>query len=241
MDKFWDDNDLINSAKKKRMLFVLAVDTSKYMNTKIEIVNKAIKETLNKLKDLDLKHNIAKVTVAILEFNKEATWLIDKPQEINNFNFNELKCTKESQSNYHCLYQQLNEKLTTDTFLKDAQDYYPIILLINDGMPTDDYEDMLNQCENNPWFHKATRIAMPIIIDKNMNEEEFRDSLNYQFIMDFTNQKDDRIFFVTKLEHLIDMLDIVTLTTVQRRNKNKKQQIQNADPFNDIRNKLLNL
>lgn len=237
---FIDDNILINSAKEKKMLFILVIDTSSSMRNKIDIVNKAVENNIKKMKQLDLSHNIAKVMITILEFNRDATWQPQKPQEIQNYNFVELKCSDYAQSHYAHIYQQLNLKLTEQEFLKDAKDYYPIILLISDGQATDVYEDALMKCENNEYFHKAMRVALPIITDKNMTEEQYRNSLDYEYIMDFTGQRDERIFSVSHLSNLIDMLEIVTQTAVRREENQRKKtgEFDLDDPFNDIRNKI---
>ena len=238
-NNFIDNNDFINSAKKKRMLFILVVDTSTSMKNKIEVVNDAIKRNIAKMKDLDLSHNIAKVAITILEFDKDVRWIPEKPQEINNFNFIDLECSNTGQSNYSKLYQSLNNKLNKEDLLKNASDYHPIILLISDGKPTDEYEDYLNECEENEWFHRATRIALPIITEKNMSEAEYRDSIDYECIMDFTGQKEEMVFMISNLDKLADILDIVTITTIKHENRETEDDELNLDdPFNDIRNKI---
>lgn len=242
-DKFIDNNDFINSAKKKRMLFILVVDTSASMKNKIEIVNDAMKRNITKMKELDLSHNIAKVAITILEFDKDVRWIPEKPQEINNFNFIDIECSNTGQSNYSKLYQSLNNKLNKEDLLENASDYHPIILLISDGKPTDEYEDYLSECEENEWFHRATRIALPIITEKNMSEEEYRDSIDYECIMDFTCQKEEMIFMISNLDKLADILDIVTITTIKHENKENENDddLNLDDPFNDIRNKILKI
>ena len=139
-ENFLEDNDLINSAKKKKVLFVLCVDTSTSMQNKMHVVNNAIDQTIDTMKKLDLSHNIAKVEIAIMELNREIKWIPAKPQEISNFHFQEIQCSLHAQSNYTSVYQELNEKLQEDQFLKEAHDYHPIILLISDSQPTDDYK-----------------------------------------------------------------------------------------------------
>lgn len=241
-ENFLEDNDLINSAKKKKVLFVLCVDTSTSMQNKMYVVNNAIDQTIDTMKKLDLSHNIAKVEIAIMELNREIKWIPAKPQEISNFHFQEIQCSLHAQSNYTSVYQELNEKLQEDQFLKEAHDYHPIILLISDSQPTDDYNQALQICENNPWFHKAMRIALPIITDKHMNEKQYRDSVDYEFMMDFTGQKEDRIFMISQLNQLSSVLEIVTMTTVKhQRNYHDNHTFDYDDPFNDIRNKIAGL
>ena len=74
-ENFLEDNDLINSAKKKKVLFVLCVDTSTSMQNKMHVVNNAIDQTIDTMKKLDLSHNIAKVEIAIMELNREIKWI----------------------------------------------------------------------------------------------------------------------------------------------------------------------
>ena len=120
---FIDDNIFINNAKEKKTVFILAVDTSLSVKNKIDVINEAIKNSIKEIKELDHGHNIAKVMVSILEFNSEAIWKPEKPQEIQNFNFIDLKCSNTAQSKYSLIYEQLNEILTTKEFLKEAKDY----------------------------------------------------------------------------------------------------------------------
>ena len=240
---FIDDNIFINNAKEKKTVFILAVDTSLSVKNKIDVINEAIKNSIKEIKELDHGHNIAKVMVSILEFNSEAIWKPEKPQEIQNFNFIDLKCSNTAQSKYSLIYEQSNEILTTKEFLKEAKDYYPIILLISDGKPTDSYEESLVQCEKNEFFKKAMRVAIPIITDTNMTDEQYRESVDYEFMMDFTGQREERIFSVAHLNDLIDMLEIVTQTAVRGENKKRKQALEFDldDPFNDIRNQIYHI
>ncbi len=237
-ENFIDDNELINQAKEKRVLILMIVDTAKLMKVKMSEVNSAIENCIKKMKTLDKEHNIAKVAINILEYNKEAKWKMNNPVEISNYNFTELKATDYAESQYSQFYNELNDKLEESKYLKDAHDYHPIILLISNGQPTDDYFDSLDICEENQWFHHATRIALPIITDKQMTEEKFRTSFYYEAMMDFTGQHADRIFHVSHIADLASMLEIVTMTTIGHKTKIKDENIDDDDPFFDIRQKI---
>lgn len=83
---------------------------------------------------------------------------------------------------------------------------------------------------------------MPIITEKNMSEAEYRDSIDYECIMDFTGQKEEMVFMISNLDKLADILDIVTITTIKHENRETEDDELNLDdPFNDIRNKIFKI
>ena len=63
---------------------------------------------------------------------------------------------------------QLNSKLSKSEFMSTATgSFAPVIFLLSDGSPTDDYKRGLEKLKQNSWFKKAIKVAIAIGEDAN--------------------------------------------------------------------------
>ena len=59
--------------------------------------------------------------------------------------------------------KELDKRLSRNEYLKSQTGAYaPVILLLSDGAPTDDWESALNKIKQNNWFKHAIKIAIDI-------------------------------------------------------------------------------
>jgi uncharacterized protein YegL len=64
----------------------------------------------------------------------------------------------------------LNAKLSKTEFMQEAAgSFAPVIILLSDGEPTDDYQKGLENIKQNKWFIHAIKIAIAIGNDANKN------------------------------------------------------------------------
>ena len=148
---------------RKTMVLFFMVDTSGSMaGSKIGAVNSAIEEVIPELKDISESNADAQIKVAVLEFSSGATWLTKSgPIEAENFVWNDLDASGVTDFGDAC--SQLNEKLSTKGFMQEATgSYAPVIFLLSDGGPTDDYKKGLEKLKQNNWFKKAVKVAVAI-------------------------------------------------------------------------------
>ena len=98
-----------------------------------------------------------------LKFSTGASWVTSNPTNIEEFDWNDLDAggvTDLGQA-FDMLAAQLTIPPMTDRALP------PVIVLLSDGQPTDDYKKGLDKLLHLPWGKKAVRIAISIGQDAN--------------------------------------------------------------------------
>ncbi len=157
--------DDVEGIVKRQMVLFWVVDTSGSMQgKKIGAVNTAIREVLPELKDaggsdVDLK-------VACLTFSSGCEWLYPTPLASESFQWTNMEADGVTDLGEAC--QELNRKLSRNGFLKaPSASVAPVIILMSDGEPTDDFESGLNVLKQNNWFKYAIKVAVAIGDDAN--------------------------------------------------------------------------
>lgn len=168
-------NDNVSIPIRTMVLFFLIDASGSMMGSKIGEVNSAIEEVIPELKDLDESNADAKIEIAVLEFSSGARWLTPNgPLEPESFVWNAIDASGVTDLGDACM--RLNEKLaiSNNGFMQRASgSFAPVVFLLSDGGPTDDYKSGLNQLKQNPWFKKAIKVALAIgsDADKSVLEE----------------------------------------------------------------------
>ena len=162
------NTERVKIARRTMVLFFL-VDTSGSMyGEKIGSLNDAIRETVPDLKDLSDGNPDAAIKIAVLQFDTDVRWLYPQPVESENFRWNDLEA-----GGLTCLgtaLRELDGKLSKSQFLQEAAgSYAPVIILLSDGGPTDDFESGLNKIKQNNWFKHAIKVAIAIGNDADKN------------------------------------------------------------------------
>ena len=157
--------DDIDGIVKRQMVLFFVVDTSGSMQgTKIGAVNTAIREVLPELKDaggadIDLK-------VACLTFSSGCQWMYSTPIASDSFQWTNVDADGVTDLGAAC--RELNEKLSKNGFLKaPSGSVAPVIFLLSDGEPTDDFESGINLLQQNNWFKHGIKVAVAIGDDAN--------------------------------------------------------------------------
>lgn len=157
--------DDIDGIVKRQMVLFFVVDTSGSMQgTKIGAVNTAIREVLPELKDaggadIDLK-------VACLTFSSGCQWMYPTPIASDSFQWTTVDADGVTDLGAAC--RELNEKLSKNGFLKaPSGSVAPVIFLLSDGEPTDDFESGINLLQQNNWFKHGIKVAVAIGDDAN--------------------------------------------------------------------------
>lgn len=154
---------------RRTMVLFFVVDTSGSMSgDKIGSVNDAVRETVPDLRDLSNNNPDAAVKIAALQFDTDARWLYPQPIDSEDFQWNDLQVgglTSLGQA-----LKELDAKLSKSQFLQEvAGSFAPVIILLSDGGPTDDYKKGLDAIKQNNWFKHAIKIAIAIGNDADKN------------------------------------------------------------------------
>ncbi len=155
------NTDRVKIARKTMVLFFL-VDTSGSMSgNKIGSLNDAVRETVPDLKDLSSNNPDAAIKIAALQFDSDVSWLYPQPIDSEDFVWNDLSVG--GMTSLGEALKELNSKLSKEQFLQEAAgSYAPVIILLSDGAPTDDYKKELENIKKNNWFKHAIKIAIAI-------------------------------------------------------------------------------
>ncbi|MDF2872842.1 MAG: hypothetical protein K0R05_4417 [Anaerocolumna sp.] len=155
--------EITPSPRKVMTLFYL-IDTSGSMGgSRIGTVNAAMEECIPLLKEVAQANDDAEIKVAILQFSSGCSWVTPAsgPVGLDDIIWNDLQAS--GMTEFGGALLELDKKMSRNEYLQSQTGAYaPVILLLSDGGPTDNWEVFLNQIKQNNWFKYAIKIAIDI-------------------------------------------------------------------------------
>ncbi len=139
--------------------FIWVVDCSGSMyGEKIGTVNNAIQATIPEMADAARNNPNAQLLIRTLKFSSGASWVTPMPVPIEDFAWDDLEAggVTDLGRAFSMLAAQLTIPPMTDRALP------PVLVLLSDGQPTDDFKPALEDLLRLPWGRKAVRIAISI-------------------------------------------------------------------------------
>jgi uncharacterized protein YegL len=100
----------------------------------------------------------AQVLVRAVKFSNGAQWHISQPTHVADFAWTDL--TAEGETDMGKALELVAEQLKMPPMSERALP--PVLVLVSDGQPTDDFESGLRSLLDEPWGKKAVRIAISI-------------------------------------------------------------------------------
>jgi uncharacterized protein YegL len=125
---------------------------------KIEALNNAIREAIPHMRTVAEENINAQLLVRAIKFSNGAQWHISQPTPVDSFEWVNLTAdgVTDMGKALSMVAEQLKMPPMTDRALP------PVLALITDGQPTDDFSGGLKELMNQPWGKKAVRIAIAI-------------------------------------------------------------------------------
>ena len=154
---------VLDALPRRVMPLIFVVDTSGSMDgAKIASVNTAVQDTLNDVGEISRNNADAQIKVAALEFSSGVQWMYPQPIESETFQWQDLEAC--GVTSLGAAYAELNEKLSrSHGFMAEPTgSRAPAIILLTDGMPTDEWKHPLAKLKNNPWFKAGVKVAIAI-------------------------------------------------------------------------------
>ena len=151
-----NDPFALDAVPRRVMPLIFLVDTSGSMDgAKIASLNTAVREALNDVGEISKNNSDAQIKVAVLEFSNGVQWMYPQPIESESFKWQDL--TANGLTSLGAAYSELNEKLSkSQGFMTEPTgSRAPAMILITDGMPTDDYKHSLTKLKGNRWFQSG--------------------------------------------------------------------------------------
>ena len=139
--------------------FIWVVDCSGSMyGEKIGTVNHAIQSTIPEMADAARDNPNAQLLIRTLKFSTGASWVTTNPVPVEDFAWDDLDAggVTDLGKAFEMLAAQLTIPPMTDRALP------PVLVLLSNGQPTDDYKKSLDKLLHLPWGKKAVRIAISI-------------------------------------------------------------------------------
>lgn len=139
--------------------FFWIVDCSGSMyGEKIGTVNNAIQSVIPDMVDAANNNPNAQLMIRTLQFSTGASWVTANPVPVEDFAWDDLEAG--GVTDMGAAFDLLSAQLTIPPMSDRALP--PVLVLLSDGQPTDDYKKNLDKLLHLPWGKKAVRIAISI-------------------------------------------------------------------------------
>jgi uncharacterized protein YegL len=139
--------------------FIFIADCSISMQgDKIQSLNHAIRESIPHMREVAHGNPNAEVLVRSIKFSVGAQWHHSQPTNVDQFEWKDL--TVEGQTDMGRALTLVADALKTPPMPERALP--PVLVLVSDGAPTDDFDAGLRALMAQPWGKKAVRLAIAI-------------------------------------------------------------------------------
>lgn len=146
------------STRPLHFIWICDCSGSMSVDGKIQSLNNAIGEIIPHMRAAAANNPNAQVLVRAIKFSNGAEWHIPDPTPVESFKWTDLRADGITDlGKALCI---LAEELKSPPMSHRALP--PVLVLISDGQPTDDYLSGLRVLMNEPWGRKAVRIAIAI-------------------------------------------------------------------------------
>ena len=167
-DAYEDDFlDAMEPAKKSMTIFFLIDVSGSMKGTKIGSLNGTMEELLPSL--IGVGEASTDVKIAIMKFSTDVEWMTPEPVRIEEYPYwNRLEA--EGLTFMGDAFLELSKKLSRSSFLNSPSiSFAPVIFLLSDGSPNDDWKKGLETLKKNKWFQHGLKIALGIGSKVNMD------------------------------------------------------------------------
>ena len=140
--------------------FIWIADCSGSMSVsgKIQALNTAIREAIPQMQIVANENPNAKVLVRAIKFSDGAEWHIAEPTQVKDLKW--INLTTDGLTDMGEALTLLAEQLKIPPMTDRALP--PVLVLISDGQPTDNFEKGLKTLMDLPWGQNAVRIAIGV-------------------------------------------------------------------------------
>ena len=152
------------TARPLHFIWIADCSDSMGVHGKIQALNTAIREAIPHMRRVAKNNPNAQVLVRAVRFSDGAYWHIAQPVPVEQFEWVDLqaKGVTDMGKALELVAEQLKMPPMPERGLP------PVLVLISDGLPTDDFAAGLNALLDLPWGKKAVRIAIAIGEDANL-------------------------------------------------------------------------
>ena len=145
---------------RRPLHFIVIADCSGSMASdgKMQALNTALRETIPHLVDVAGQNPHAEVLLRVLAFSTGARWHLAEPTPVDRVVWEDLQPA--GYTDLGAALAELTTKLRVPPMEERALP--PALVLISDGMPTDDWKPALGRLLDEPWGQRSVRISVGI-------------------------------------------------------------------------------
>ncbi|MCL1988205.1 MAG: VWA domain-containing protein [Firmicutes bacterium] len=157
------------SKRELKIFWLIDVSGSMAIDGKMTAVNRAIKAVIPELQSSAEDFPDIQTYVQAMKFGNGAEWHNSSAEKIESYVWREIDA-EQAVTDMGAAMQLLAHELTEEKLGKKA--IPPVIILLSDGQPTDNYEGGLEELLKQRWSKKSIRVA--IAIGKDADEEKLK-------------------------------------------------------------------
>ncbi len=199
----FDDDDPLSATavSKKSLVIFFLIDTSGSMKgKKMGELNTVMEELVPEIRrvgeaDTDVK-------IAVLTFATNVRWMYAEPYPIEEFEWARLRA--DGVTSMGEAFKELASRLSRSSFMNSPSlSFAPVIFLMTDGYPSDDYKAGLKALQENSWYKFGLKAALGI-----------GSEANDDMLAEFTGSK-ETVVHAYSGGQLAQMIKIVAVTASQ--------------------------
>ena len=199
----FDDDDPLSATgvSRKSLVIFFLIDTSGSMKgKKMGELNTVMEELIPEIRrvgeaDTDVK-------VAVLTFSTSVRWMYSTPISIEEFEWARLRA--DGVTSMGEAFRELSVRMSRNSFLNSPSlSFAPVIFLMTDGYPSDDYKSGLKALQSNSWYKFGLKAALGI-----------GSEANDDMLAEFTGSK-DTVVHAYSGSQLAQMIKIIAVTSSQ--------------------------
>ena len=152
--------DVKLSRRPLHFIYVCDCSGSMQASGKMQALNQAIRQSLPEMVQVSQQNPEAQIMVRVLSFADQALWHLGTPTPVDQV----LPQWRDLEAGGLTAMGEAMEQLAAvlRTPPMDQRALPPVLVLISDGAPTDDFIDGLRTLMGEPWATKAVRLAIAI-------------------------------------------------------------------------------
>lgn len=199
----FDDDDPLGatSVSKKSLVIFFMIDTSGSMKgKKMGELNTVMEELIPEIRRVGEADT--EVKLAVLTFATDVKWMYPEPVAIEDFEWTRLNASGVTAMG--AAFKELSARMSRNGFLNSPSlSFAPVIFLMTDGYPSDDYKTALKALQSNSWYKFGLKAALGI-----------GNEANDDVLAEFTGSPDSVVHAYSGGQ-LAQMIKIVAVTASQ--------------------------
>ena len=198
---FDDDPLSATGVSRKSLVIFFLIDTSGSMKgKKMGELNTVMEELIPEIRKVGEADT--EVKVAVLTFSTDVRWMYSTPIPIEEFEWARLRAS--GVTSLGAALKELNARMSRNGFLNSPSlSFAPVIFLMTDGYPSDDYKAGLKELQANSWDKFGLKAALGIGSEANDN-----------VLAEFTGSA-DTVVHAYSGGQLAQMIKIIAVTSSQ--------------------------